>query len=266
MKKAKSEKRIANRDRKLQIAIFDLTDCEGCELQFLALREKLADLGQDFEISNWRLGTSVAESGPFNVTFIEGSPITESDIEIIKQAREVSEKIITLGICADLGGVQASLPESARAKNLIDVYGKKFKSKTKPPKPVSYYIDVDVHLPGCPISQIELEKLLSCLFTGKKFIPAYFPVCLECKEKNNPCLFLDEGFCMGPVTKGGCGAPCPSHGLRCYGCFGPISDANLVAMKNVTKDKIEEKELDNFLRLFFAQSKEYKSYKTRKRK
>lgn len=257
--------KIKNQKSKIKMAIFDLTDCEGCELQFLALREKLADKGHDFEISNWRLGTSVATQGPFDVTFIEGSPISDADIEIIKQARKVSEEIITLGICADLGGVQAALPESARAKNLAEVYGKKYKSKSKAPKPVSYYIDVDVHLPGCPVSTVELERLLSCLFAGKKFIPAYFPVCLECKEKNNPCIFLDEGFCMGPVTKGGCGAPCPSRGLRCYGCFGPNGDANLTAMKNVTKGKVGEKELDNYLRLFFSQSDVYKGLKTKPR-
>lgn len=250
--------------KKIKIAIFDLTDCEGCELQFLALREKLADAGNHFEIETWRLGTSVNNPGPYDVSFIEGSPITESDIEVVKQARNVSGKIVTLGTCAYLGGVQSSLPENMRDKYLKEIYGGKYKSKTKAPKPVSYYVDVDIHLPGCPINPVELEKLLTALFAGKKYIPAYAPVCLDCKIKRNDCLFLSDGYCLGPVTKGGCGAPCPAVGLRCMGCFGPIKDANLKALKKAAPH-LSDKEIGQSLSLFMEKSDEYNDYKTKKK-
>jgi coenzyme F420-reducing hydrogenase gamma subunit len=246
---------------KLQIAIFDLTDCEGCELQFLSLREKLADLGKELEISNWRLANTKNASGPFKVTFIEGSPISESDIEIIKQARRVSEVVVTLGTCAAFGGIQASLPVTKREKYLKEIYGEKYKIKSKTPKPVSYYIEVDTHLPGCPINPPELEELLSCLEAGKKFTPKTAPVCFDCKKKNNACLFLDEGFCLGPVTKGGCGAPCPSVGLKCYGCFGPMPGVSLKALSKAAPFKTT-KELDQDLRMFYAETPEYQLAKT----
>lgn len=251
--------------KKLKLAIFDLTDCEGCELQFLALREKLSTLGHDFEIAIWRLATSAAEQGPYDVTFIEGSPITESDIEIVKQARRVSDKIITLGTCADLGGVQSMIPEKLREKYLAEIYGKNYKSRTRAPKPVSHYIDVDIHLPGCPINPIELERLLTCLFKKKKFIPAYAPVCLECKAAKNSCLFLEEGFCLGPVTKGGCGASCPAAGLRCYGCFGPVPDANLGALREAAPG-LSQKELSDSLALFMTHTDGYNEYRIKSKK
>jgi sulfhydrogenase subunit delta len=243
----------------LKIAIFDLTDCEGCELQFLALREKLAAAGHDFAIENWRLGASGGNLGPYDVTFIEGSPITESDIETVKQARKLSKTIITLGACADMGGVQSFLPEGTRKKNLESVYNKSYKSNTKAPKPLSYYIDVDIHLPGCPVNPKELERLLECLSLGKKFKETTSSVCFDCKSKGNACLFLEEGFCLGPVTKGGCEAPCPSAGLRCYGCFGPLPDANFEALEKATPHMSDESR-DRSLRLFFRHTDEYKTH------
>jgi coenzyme F420-reducing hydrogenase gamma subunit len=244
----------------LRLAVFDLTDCEGCELQFLALREKLTKRGHDFEISNWRLLDGGMNPGPFDVTFIEGSPITEADIEITKRARAVSAIIITLGTCASHGGVQSSLPASARVKALEEIYGPKYKTTTKAPRPVSYYIKVDIDLPGCPINPVELENLLSSLFVGRKFEPAKHPVCLDCKIAGNVCLFIEEGYCLGPVTKGGCGAPCPKAGLPCYGCFGPVDGANLSAMNAVTERYYGADNLKNSLELLFKQSDEYKGY------
>jgi coenzyme F420-reducing hydrogenase gamma subunit len=250
----------------LRIAIFDLTDCEGCELEFLALRKKLVDRGHDFEITNWRLANHTNSTGPFDVTFIEGSPITSRDIDVVKQARKVSKTIVTLGTCASCGGIQSALPESDRDKNLSSVYDSKYKTNSKSPKPVSYYIGVDIHLAGCPINPKELERLLTCLFVGKEFKQAYAPVCLDCKAAGNPCLFLDEGFCLGPVTKGGCGAPCPQKGLRCYGCFGPMPGANLSALRTAGQKNLSDQKIENAIRLFFAQSDEYKEYKIRRKK
>lgn len=253
-------------NRRIKLAVFDLTDCEGCELQFLMLREKLAKRGHDFEIANWRLISDDVRPGPFDITFIEGSPITEADVDIIKRARAESKTIITLGTCAVFGGLQAAIPENMREKYLKEIYGKNYKTSSRAPKPVSYYIDVDVHLAGCPVNPEELEKYLSCAFNGKEFKQVNHSVCLDCKEKSNTCIFIEDGFCLGPVTKGGCGAPCPSAGLHCYGCFGPLPDANLGALEKLTEKYISKKELKNSLELYFKNTNEYKEYKLRGKK
>jgi len=43
-------------------------------------------------------------------------------------------------------------------------------------------------------------------------------------------MVADGTPCLGPVTHAGCGALCPAVGRGCYGCFGPMTGANLPAL------------------------------------
>lgn len=244
--------------KKPKIAIFDLTDCEGCELEFINLREKLTEVVCQVDVANWRMASDNHDVGPFDITFIEGSPITQADIDAIKQARAASKIIVTLGSCAELGGIQASISADSWEKGLKEVYGEGYKTKNKPPKPVSYYIDVDLHLPGCPINTDELERFLGALLINKKPTEVRFPVCLECKARETSCLLLEGEPCLGPVTKGGCNAVCPSRGLRCWGCFGALRGGNTQALATLFIEKYGPKRAKQLLSSFFSQQDEFK--------
>ncbi len=88
-----------------KIAIYDFTDCEGCEVVLVSLKEKLLVLESRLNIIDWRLGQERKEKGPFFAAIIEGSPITQHEIDMLKYLRENSKFIFSLGACASLAGI-----------------------------------------------------------------------------------------------------------------------------------------------------------------
>ena len=237
---------------KVKIAIFDLTDCEGCELQFIAFREKLLTLANYVEVVNWRLAKAKNDKGPFDVAFIEGTPLTEDDIEVVKEIAKVSRATVALGDCASLAGIPGIINPKEREKLAKKVYGRNWELKIKAAFPLSHYIKIDYHIRGCPITQQELEAVISSLIWGKMVVPNGYPVCFECKVKDNHCLFLDKKPCLGPVTKAGCKALCPSNGHRCYGCFGPAKGANIPAIKAKLTEIVGKDEAVRQLEMFIT--------------
>ena len=59
------------------------------------------------------------------------------------------------------------------------------------------------------------------------------PVCVECKMAGNVCVFEKGQFCLGPVTRAGCGAICVTSGRHCWGCRGLVDEPNLDSQKDI---------------------------------
>ena len=69
-------------------------------------------------------------------------------------------------------------------------------------------------------------------------------VCIECKHRENECLFEKNIPCMGPVSYAGCHALCPSAGTPCDNCRGPVEDGNVeVFVKLLKKIKIKDEDI-----------------------
>jgi len=70
----------------------------------------------------------------------------------------------------------------------------------------------------------------------KPGLPDY-PVCVECRIKGNVCLVEEGGWCLGSVTRAGCGAICPTYRDACVGCRGLVDEPNVESLCNILMEK-----------------------------
>ncbi len=245
--------------KKLKIAIFDLTDCEGCELEFLNLREKLLDLLNRVEILNWRLIVDEEKWKDIDYAFVEGTPIKPDEIKLLKKIRENAKYVVALGTCACTGGIPALIDPAKREKVFKQIYPGRDPKNSQPAKPIAHYIKIDFAIGGCPVNSADIERFLASVLAGKMPVQKTYPVCLACKARQNKCLLLEGKPCMGPVTAAGCNAICPTFGFPCFGCLGPIEGANVKALYHRFKDiGMNEKEILDWASIAWHNLKEYR--------
>lgn len=240
---------------KPKIAIIDFTDCEGCQVKLLSLKEKLLELEQRVEIVNWRLGQEKKEDGPFDIAIIEGTPLVQEEIDLLKELREKSKYLIGFGSCATLGGIPGILDKKEREKWYKKIYGEGYKPRGIDALPLSAYEKIDFLIHGCPVEGDEIVRIIEDLLAGKK--PKYrdYSVCFDCKLAGNECRLLKGEPCLGPITQGGCKAVCVSGGSPCYGCFGIREEANIKALKKILNKITDKKEIDRYFSMFLNKTK-----------
>jgi len=218
------------------VAFFDFTGCEGCQLQVLSLEaESLLALLSQVEVVNFREATSRREED-YDIAFIDGGLSTEEDLARIRRIRQQAKILVTLGACASLGGINCQKNFLPADEVLRYVYGEGARYFSHvPARPVWAEVQVEYMVPGCPIDQDEFVQIVSAILSGKTPRLPNYPVCFECRSKGNVCMY-DKGLvCLGPVSRAGCGAICPSYGNYCWGCRGLVDSPNIAAKKDILR-------------------------------
>lgn len=224
---------------KLNIGLYGFTGCNGDQLVIIHSEDQLLDFWNSANIRSFSLAKSDNEETELDIAFVEGSICHEEQVEHLKHIRERSKLLVAIGSCACYGGIQAMEVSPSWEERFKTVYGENRLEIRKPipAQPLSAFVKVDFGLPGCPIDADQFFMIFTQLLHGHTpHLPDY-PVCAECRWKENDCLLLKNIFCIGPVVAGGCGAVCPSHGLPCVGCFGPVVEGNVDSQWNLLKEK-----------------------------
>jgi sulfhydrogenase subunit delta len=230
---------------KLKIGIYELTGCAGDALLILDCEEELLHIFQAADIQSFLMAKSDNIDGELDIALVEGSVSSEKDLKELQDIRKRSKVLVAIGICAGLGGLQAAfLDPKEWEQNLKKVYGQVEMINTKPlqSKPLDAYVKVDYYLPGCPIGKEQFLSTLTRVLAGHPPELHRFPVCVECKWKENDCLLNRNILCLGPLTAAGCAAICPSHNLPCVGCWGPAEEANRTAEYQLLLEKNFDRE------------------------
>ncbi|BCF86489.1 oxidoreductase [Rhodococcus sp. D-46] len=214
------------------MAVWKFASCDGCQLTLLDCEDELLTLADAVHISHFLEMSSEVESGPYDLSLVEGSITTAADIERIHAIRENSRHLVTIGACATSGGIQALRNFADIAEFMSVVYASgEYIDTLATSTPIADHVPVDFELRGCPIDRRQLLEVISSYLTGRKPNIPDTSVCAECKRRGLTCVMVaDSTPCLGPVTHSGCGALCPAQSRGCYGCFGPSTHPNLIAM------------------------------------
>lgn len=221
-------------DNNLRVAVHKFSSCDGCQLAILNLGDALLELAQWVDFIHFaELGT-LAPEAQVDVSFVEGSISTPDDLERIRRVREQSARVISIGACATAGGIQALRNEMTDPVWVNSIYPQaQFLRYLPSSTPIAQHIRVDFELWGCPITSAQVINAMQSLVQGHLPWQESESVCLACKRSGAVCVLVtQQAACLGPVTRGGCGALCPRGGRACYGCFGPSDGPNTAALIN----------------------------------
>ena len=225
---------------KPKVGIFGLTGCAGDQLVILNCEDQLLDLVALIDIRDFLMASSNGHAdGALDIAFVEGAVLTTRDAETLRAIRQRSKLLVALGTCAVWGGVAAMDRGTDRGKLLEEVYGERGREyDSYAAQALHEIVKVDCNMVGCPIEKEHFLSAVAALLNGD--LPVYpdYPVCTECRMRENNCLLIERGeICCGPITAAGCDARCPELRIPCIGCRGPVADGNRASVLSMFEQK-----------------------------
>ncbi len=241
-------------------AIFlQLASCWGCHQSLLDLHEALLDVLPQLEVLFWHTVVDFKvqdieklPDGSVDVGFTEGFCRTEEDVHRLKLVRQKCKLLVSYGTCSTYGSIPSLLNlypiDEALARKFLEaesVVDRRIPDKHVPKmleyvRPNRQIVNYDFFLPGCPPEPHLIAEVVTALLKGETPKLKERTLCDECPRVKSEVIvlkkikrdfegipepekcLLEQGYiCMGPATREGCGAVCPSAGAPCKGCMGP---------------------------------------------
>jgi len=164
---------------KARLATVWLDGCSGCHMSFLDMDERLLDLAGKVELVYSPLVDYKEFPEGVDVTLVEGSVSSEEDLVKIKNIRQKTTILVSLGDCAVTGNVPVMRNPFGVDAVLQRVYIENAAANSPIPTqvvpallsracPVHEVVPVDVFMPGCPPSADTIFATLIDLLEGRR--------------------------------------------------------------------------------------------------
>jgi coenzyme F420-reducing hydrogenase gamma subunit len=240
---------------KPRMAVWKFASCDGCQLSLLDCEDELLAVAGAIDIAYFKEATEGEIDGTYDLSLVEGSITTPHDEKRIRDVRQRSKTLVTIGACATAGGIQALRNFADVSQYVAIVYARPdYISTLSRSTAIADHVAVDFELRGCPISKQQLLEVISAFLVGRRPVTPAHSVCMDCKLRGNVCVMVAHGTpCLGPVTHAGCGAICPAYDRGCYGCYGPSETPDTASLSNALRGLgMDERTLQRVYRSFNA--------------
>jgi coenzyme F420-reducing hydrogenase gamma subunit len=136
------------------LAVWKFASCDGCQLTLLDCEDELLALAETVQIAHFLEASSAVVAGPYDVSLVEGSITTASDVERIHRVRDQSRVLVTIGACATAGGIQAlrNFADVGEFRSIVYAHPE-YVETLATSTPISAHVPVDYELRGCPIDR-----------------------------------------------------------------------------------------------------------------
>ncbi|MFA5135387.1 MAG: hypothetical protein WC505_06415 [Patescibacteria group bacterium] len=262
MKKAQKKQGTPPPRKKLRIAIVGLTSCDGCSVSAIDMGAEFIGAVDHFELGDFFLIMDEKNNEPYDVTFVEGAPLTKQNIANLKAARKRTKVLVSFGACACHGVIPNIKNHIDKERAVRYVYPQTHTKVFNPDiRPLKHFVKVDLELPGCPPDGRDIIAILNAVREGISPKLLENPVCYECQLNGNECVLQKGEPCLGPVTRGGCDAVCLNSKFFCKGCRGMIPGYSTKQLERQILENHTREELNSILQIFGIQEDWYEAQK-----
>lgn len=164
---------------KTRVATVWLSGCSGCHMSFLDQDEALVDLAKSIKLVYSPIMDVKAYPENVDVALVEGAVANDEQLEMLKDVREKTKILISLGDCAVTGnvaGLRNSLENSAD-EVLNRAYIETADTQAQIPDdvptllpkalPLHEVVNVDYYIPGCPPPAATINYVVIELLSGR---------------------------------------------------------------------------------------------------